>query len=104
LGGDPDAIPPSLGGAPTRHREPGERVLEYRGKIRDLLYDRFGDFEGFVLDTEDGTRHFESREHEVERVVRRAWEERTFVVVAVESDDRDRAMRIVLSGPPSREW
>ncbi len=55
LGGDPNVIPPSFGGylpggrapvAPSRRRR---RVLS--GKVCEVLFDCFGDFEGFILCT-----------------------------------------------------
>jgi len=54
VGGDPAAIPPSLGGY-----QPGRPVREeFTGKVASIVYDRFGDFCGFILDTEDGARRF----------------------------------------------
>ena len=65
-----------------------------------LLYDRFGDFCGFVLDTEDGRRRFTAREPEIEMVVNRAWEERILTSVSVERYAPHRPEEIVLHGPP----
>ena len=42
------------------------------GKVEALAYDRFGDFEGFVLETQHGDRRFfASREERIEALVRR---------------------------------
>lgn len=47
--------------------------LEFTGKIAGLIYDRFGDFDGFLLLSERGhERRFYAREEQVERVVRGA--------------------------------
>jgi hypothetical protein len=102
IGGDPGAIPPSLGGyRPGRHAgEPGERRESFTGKVVSVVYDRFGDFCGFVLDTEDGARRFAAREPEIERVVNRAWAERILTSVFVEKHAPHRAEEIVLHSPP----
>ncbi|HJQ07498.1 MAG TPA: hypothetical protein VJ872_18760 [Nocardioides sp.] len=118
IGGDPGAIPPSLGGYTPgelsgRHGTPGdhdgdhdrddergERRRGLTGKITMLRYDRFGDFRGFVLDTEDGERRFAAREPEIERIARRAWAERILVTVVVEEDAPTRPEEIILHSPP----
>jgi hypothetical protein len=47
-----------------------------------VIYDRFGDFEGFCLLTEEGHAHtYRSREAEIETLVRYAWAERVVVMV-----------------------
>jgi hypothetical protein len=46
--------------------------IHYTGKVSSLIFDRFGDFEGFVLETERGRRRFESRERDVEILIERA--------------------------------
>ena len=45
-------------GARRRPHERGEERIHFVGKIAAIVYDRFGDFEGFTLDTEDGARSF----------------------------------------------
>jgi hypothetical protein len=110
LGGDPSAIPPSATGiwpgsppwpgtgkgkgvpkgGPGKHRQ---RV----GKIAGLVYDHFGDFEGFILETGDGQLFtFLSRETHVEALVDRACGERLRVTVISEHHDEDRPRRIIL--------
>ncbi len=78
-----------------------ERRVGFTGKIGGLAYDEFGDFEGFVLETEDGDRVFGNREHKVEELVHRAWRRRLVVTVYVEADDRHRPMTIILRPPRS---
>lgn len=75
-----------------------ERRLTVEGKVRSVEYNRFGDFAGFTLDTEDGTRRFASTEQPVERVVLRAFAHRIPVVVIVELDDVHRPESILLIG------
>ena len=102
VGGDPTAIPPSLGGYRPEPPvcEPEERREAFTGKVTSVVYDRFGDFCGFVLDTEDGIRRFKAREPEIERVVNRAWAERILTSVFVEKHAPHRPEEIVLHSPP----
>ncbi len=102
IGGDPEGIPPSLGGyRPGRTAcEPEEQRLAFTGKVVSLVYDRSGDFCGFVLDTEDGARRFAAREPEIERVVSRAWAELILTSVFVERHAPHRPEEIVLHSPP----
>jgi hypothetical protein len=96
LGGDPAKITPSANGfdgIPGKHEHypphppapPAPEHFEYgglTGKIDGLLYDHFGDFEGFVLELFDGTkRKFASRQRDIESLVRAALEHRTLVTV-----------------------
>ena len=103
FGGDPSGIAPSPrgDGGPKRGLK-GERRFERTGKIASLLYDRFGDFEGFVLDTEDGDRAYESRERDMEALVERAWRERLRLSVWAERDAPHRPSRIALRRPQGR--
>jgi hypothetical protein len=57
------------------------------GKIVSLIYDHFGDFAGFVVET-DGDRHhrFESREPAMRNLANRAWEDRIRVTMFAERD------------------
>jgi hypothetical protein len=100
LGGHPGNILPSpIGEVPgwPVHTVPHPHPVgpgagdgeEFRGKIEGLIYDHFGDFVGFILETEDATHHrFFSREQPMLEVVRRAWSERTPVTVETERHDR----------------
>jgi hypothetical protein len=103
-GGNAVAIPPSLQGyQPTRqgkHERHHERVCRYTGKIAGLIFDRFGDFEGFVLDTEDGDAKFFSREREMRTLAERAWRERLRISVWSEEEERHRPVRVVIHDPP----
>jgi hypothetical protein len=85
-----------------QHHECDERRLSFEGKIAGILFDGFGDFEGFRLETEDGFREFHSREHAVEAIVTRAWRERIAVLITVEADESHLPVSIVFLRP-SRE-
>jgi hypothetical protein len=84
-----------LGGAP-------HKVLHgIVGKVDGLVYDSFGDFEGFILETEDGDKnHFFSRESRLQEVVHRAWAARLRVTVTPDDENKHRLRRIVLHSPP----
>ncbi|HEY0382204.1 MAG TPA: hypothetical protein VGC72_08395 [Candidatus Elarobacter sp.] len=77
------------------HHEDDER-RGYTGKITGLIYDRAGDFDGFLLDTDDGQRAFDSREPGIEDIAGRAWAERILTTVYVDADEPWRPARIVL--------
>jgi hypothetical protein len=104
-GGNATAIPPSLQGfQPEGHgeHERHERARRHTGKVAGLIFDRFGDFEGFVLDTEDGEAKFFSREREMRNLAERAWRERLRISVwsEQETEERHRPLRVVVHDPP----
>ncbi len=93
---------PSPGGGHGGH---GGMIEEVTGKIEGIIYDRFGDFEGFVLESESGRRHrFASREEPMLRVARAALNRRARVTVMSERDRPHEAMRIVVHAAPVPEW
>ena len=101
FGGDPTVITPSPTGSGVPGRRPkapfgDERRMSFTGKVSALLFDRFGDFTGFHLDTEDGDRTFSAREHEIESLAQRAWADRILISVVVERHAPHRPEEIVL--------
>jgi hypothetical protein len=102
LGGDPSRIRPSPSGVwNDAYRPPQEHCCGVVGKIEGLIFDHFGDFEGFILKTEDDCRiHFYSREGPLKRVVERAWSERLRVTVIPEDKDERHPRRIILHPTP----
>jgi hypothetical protein len=99
LGGDPDKIQPSPSG--NGHVKPGpESHISFVGRIAEVVYDRFGEFEGFALDTEEGLRSFSSEEEELGHLVRDAWEDRLLVRIVVERDSPHKPHSIVLLRAP----
>jgi hypothetical protein len=120
LGGNANAILPSAygmfpgdhigcgdGSSGKEHRRwhrmsPWDDALSVVGKIQGLIYDHFGDFEGFILEADDGQRfHFFSRERYLEEVVQRAWATRLRVTVVPEDEDEQHLRRIVLHPTPT---
>jgi hypothetical protein len=108
FGGDPTQVRPSPSGDP--HGKPdgtphdgkdGEERVGQTGKIIGLIFDHFGDFAGFLLETAEGERRYCSREHEMELIAERAWRERLRITVYSERDEPKRAASIVIWEPPT---
>lgn len=96
LGGDPDDIAPSPTGAGKPHGGPGSSTGD-TGKVVGIIYDRFGDFEGFVLESESGAeRRYRARERKVEEVVRWTWLTRAVITVHSAPSDPHHAIGIVV--------
>jgi hypothetical protein len=87
LGGDPDEIPPSPNGAPHKHKPPRHHLIEHTGKVSEIIYDCFGNFEGFVLCDCDEHKSFCSKEPAIERTVLRACRRRLLLSVFVRHHD-----------------
>jgi hypothetical protein len=106
FGGDPSRVPASpFGDVATKPTlpEPGgpDHRVAYTGKVSCLVFDRFGDFEGFVLDTEEGEIRFSSREQDVELLIERAWNERLRLTVFSGRDEPHRPALIIIREPPA---
>jgi hypothetical protein len=106
LGGDPGRVIASPTGewrpsdAPPLPAGP-EAITGDTGKVIGLIYDRFGDFEGFLLETEHGAeRRYSAREHEIEELVRGAWMTRTVITVRTKPDAPGRPITIVVRRAP----
>ena len=102
-GGDAGKIKASGTGWPERSKKPrpGHSHDDYHrqltGKIEGLIYDHFGDFEGFILEVENGERiHFFSREKNIEGIVYRAWTDRTRITVIPEDKNEYQPRRLIL--------
>ena len=106
FGGDPENILPSPTGDgrrkhPCRPEPEEERQISHTGKISGLIFDRFGDFEGFLLDAEEGERKFFSREKNVEELAARVWRERLRVTVLADRNEAGRPVTIIIRWPPA---
>jgi hypothetical protein len=72
----------------------------WSGKISGLLFDHFGDFEGFTLESYSGPqRRFFSRESAICELARTAWRERFVVTVISAAPESRRVRRLLLRGP-----
>jgi len=97
FGGDPDTVAPSSTGDGGRGRR--EQLLAFTGKIAGLRFDRYGDFEGFILDTEDGPHRFHSREPHVRDLAERAWRERLRLTVHAERQRPEHPSSVTIREP-----
>jgi hypothetical protein len=113
FGGNPTSILPSpTGNLPIqrggRHGDgshpgasDGDCPHELTGKISGLLFDTFGDFEGFILNPGDGECKFFSREREMEVLAEQVWRERLRVTVLAKRDEPHRPRSIIVREPPA---
>jgi hypothetical protein len=110
-GGDAASVPPSLNGAPAEHGtghhpRPGEGgdhhedKRERTGKVSALVFDHFGDFDGFVLETAEGDVRFRSRERDMRDLAERAWRERLRITVWSDDDEPHRLLSVEFRDPP----
>jgi hypothetical protein len=101
LGGTSISILPNPNGVPPSHIIHPPR--EVTGKVMGIIYDRFGDFEGFILLTEEGYEQtFHAREREIESLVRTAWLKRMVISVFSRHPAPHVPVRIVLRRAPYR--
>ena len=106
LGGDPQTIPASPNGyqgtlgvitTGNGHPEPVGAIEEITGKVRGLIFDRWGDFDGFSLETKKGELiNFFGREKRMEEIVRQAWSERILLGIFVDPAQPRWPMSIVM--------
>jgi hypothetical protein len=102
FGGDPGQILPSPTG--DGRKPPGPAPGDegsFTGKISGLVFDHFGDFAGFVLETERGEHKFHSREKEMEELAERAWRERLRITVRADRNEPHRPLWIIVHQPPT---
>jgi hypothetical protein len=106
LGGDPAKIKPSTNGydgLPGRFIDPKPFKEDrecFTGKILGISFDRYGDFDGFELNTEAGNVRFFSREKEVKELVERAWHDRLRITVCPEHGEPHRPASFFVHEPP----
>jgi hypothetical protein len=94
LGGDPDLIQPSPRGE-WQHPKEAERC--FTGKICEVIFDCFGDLEGFVLETCSKQRHsFKSRERGISKLVLQACKDRLLISVCLDNSKWDKIERIIV--------
>jgi hypothetical protein len=94
LGGDPNQVPPSLTD-PGTEAPPVHHEKSVTGKIARIMYDCFGDFEGFDLEDCDECHHLASHERGIEEIARRACRERSRLTVRFNAASR-RILAIVI--------
>ncbi|HEV3501330.1 MAG TPA: M14 family metallopeptidase [Bradyrhizobium sp.] len=96
LGVDPAQIPPSVDdpGIPghDHHRE----IHCYTGKVSEVIFNCFGNFEGFVLESCGEVHRFSSLEAAIGELVLRACRERLWISVCVEKGRESHICEIVV--------
>ena len=107
FGGDPTKVQPSPWGRPhgrpdhePHHPPHAEERTAHTGKISGLIFDHYGDFEGFILETDEEERRYYSREKEIALVAERAWRERLRLTVLAERDEPHRPATLIVREPP----
>jgi uncharacterized protein with LGFP repeats len=100
--GDHGASQPGMQGqshCPQHHHH--EQCEDRTGKIGGLMFDHFGDFEGFILETDEGEHRYFSRSSEIKTLAERAWSERLRITVIAESKMPGRPLKIIVRQPPA---
>lgn len=95
LGGNPETIQPSPFGNDPRP-EPGEAHHCLTGKVREVVYSCFGEFEGFVLDSHTSHKVFHSCDRGIENLVLRACRDGLTLTVCVDQHQKDRIQKITV--------
>jgi hypothetical protein len=103
LGGDPSKIPPSPSGLGEAHRHPPvtRKDIAHEGKISGLIFDAFGDFEGFVLNTGHGQYDYHSREPDWRTLAERCWRERLRLTVFSTHARPEQPVNAIVWEPPT---
>lgn len=81
LGVDPSSIPASADDPGLPGEPPAGKPEEVTGKVHEVIFDCFGDLQGFVLETCDGHRFIQSHEKRVAEIVLHACRERCTLTV-----------------------
>ena len=105
LGGNASSIPASFNGytgpMPGKdHRGKPRWEAEYTGKVAGLIFDHFGDFEGFLLETHCSEHTFLSRERAIMELTERALRERLRITVRTGCNEPNRPLVIIVHEPP----
>jgi hypothetical protein len=104
LGGDATTIEASPTGESSQSGEEltaeHDRTNHYDGKVGGIIYDCYGDFEGFILDACGEETIFKAREHRIEMLVLAAWRKRIAITVMVKTANPYHPISIILRHAP----
>lgn len=96
FGGKPEQIPPTLQGIPAKLKG-HEKETRHEGKIAEVIFDCFGDFEGFVLRTCCSKQVLlRSREKAIGELALKACKERLTVIVQMAENDREQICKFII--------
>ena len=101
LGGDPTTIQPSPTGVPAPSQGPKGGREEFTGKVCEVIYDCFGDLEGFVLcecEGEEGRHMFKTRQKAIGKLAIRALKAGLLLCVYTEKAHPHTVVKIVVKG------
>ncbi|MBV8214498.1 MAG: hypothetical protein JOZ08_14890 [Verrucomicrobia bacterium] len=96
-GGYAAGIMPSQTGIPIKIK-PQTEYEEYTGKVCEVIYDCFADFEGFVLASCCARHSFKSCERAIGEIALLSCKERLLVSVYVEKGNHNRIVRMIVRG------
>ena len=100
FGGDPTKILPSpTGELKPKHSREQTRALT--GNIAELIFDHFGDFEGFLLETDEHEHRFSTRERNMAALAERAWHDQLRLTVIAEPQKPHTPLTIIIHQPPT---
>lgn len=95
LGGDSGSVLPSPTGVPPRLPAKHHK-REHEGKVCEVLFDCFGDFEGFVLRDCNCTHHFKARHRGIEKLVLRACHEQLTLCVIIDRECEEQIVKLAI--------
>lgn len=104
FGGNPIQILPSGSGTLPGEVKPHEpcRENKFVGKVAGLIYDHFGDFDGFILEEGcDNPKRFRSRECKLRQIIHEAWKDRATVIVLTDCCDGSCPIEVIVGGERS---
>jgi hypothetical protein len=96
LGGDSAAVKPSLQGVPFHGNKFESAQKEMTGKVCEVIFNCFGDFEGFTLSSCDHQYLFKCHERSIGEIALRACKERLLVSIYVEEKHPEKIRKIVI--------
>jgi hypothetical protein len=76
--------------------KPCEDVVEYTGRVEEIIFDCYGDLEGFVLADCCSVHSFKTREKEIGEILLRACKDRLTVSVFIPRTGPPRIQKIVV--------
>jgi hypothetical protein len=95
LGGDSTSIEPSPNGVPVTGIDHGKEQ-EFSGRVCQILFDCFGEFEGFVLSDCCRNHTFRTRERAIGELALRACKDRLLLSVYVDEGCENRIRKLVI--------
>jgi hypothetical protein len=97
FGGNAGSVLPSPTGVPALECPPcGKAGFEFTGKVCEVIFDCFGDFEGFVLESCSDHRRFSCRERAIGELVLKASRERLVISVVVDRELKQRIRQVIV--------